>query len=270
MSKLSQIKQILDEHPTYSARRIGELVGLHRVTVNWYIRKLNIPRDRKFLQKLNNTKRSFNIIISNEAEQVILGSILGDGTITKWNKSENSRKNLNSCLVINHTEPQLDYLLYKKSLLEKFGIRCQKVRKLNKEVIDIKYSHSINGIEVKNNNRYTLSTRRAINFNKYRDLFYKEKKFINRYLYKLSALGLAIWYMDDGFKHDTTYHLCTNCFSKKDIYLLQKILYHNFKLETTVDKNNIIRIRSKSSKLFTSIIEEFVCKSMEYKLNRRP
>lgn len=269
MGKIDTIKQILEEHPYYSARVIGEIVGLSRQTVIWYIRKLNIPRDREFLRKANNTKRSFEIDISEEAEQIILGSILGDGNITNWKRFKNSKLNLNSSLVINHTEPQLEYILYKKQLLEKYGIRCQKLRKIDKDIIEQRYSHSIKNIKVKSNTRYTLSTRKAITFNKYRDMFYKDKKIVNRYIYKLRALGLAIWYMDDGYKHDNTYHLCTNCFSSKDVKLLQKMLYHNFNIETTVDKRHIIRIKCKSANIFTSLIEPFICESMKYKLNRR-
>lgn len=269
MNNKEKIKQILEEHPTYSARKIGELIGLSRQTVNWYIRKLGIPRDREFLRKNNNTNRSFGVNISETAEQIIIGSILGDGSITKHKRFENSKLNLNSTLVIQHTEPQLEYLIYKKELLEDNGIRCQKISKLDKKVIETKYPSSINGRPIKANTRYTLRTRRCISFNKYRDLFYNNKKYINKYIYKLKDLGLAIWYMDNGFKHDNTYYLCTDCFSSKDLLLLQKVLYHNFSLETIIDNRNRIRIKSKSSKLFTSIIEKFVCDSMKYKINRR-
>lgn len=269
MRKIEQIKQILEEYPMYSAREVGKIVGLSRQTVNWYIRKLGISRDRELLRKLNNTKRSFPITISETAEQIILGSILGDGMITKWKRFEDSKLNLNSALVIQHTKPQLEYLLYKKELLENNGIKCQKVRQLDEKTITEKYPSIINGKTIKANTRYTLSTRKAISFNIYRDMFYKDKKYINKYIFKLKELGLAIWYMDDGYKHDNTYYLCTDCFSYKDLKLLQIVLYHNFNLETIIDKRNRIRIKSKSSRLFTSIIEKFVCQSMKYKINRR-
>lgn len=269
MKKIELIKQILDQNPMYSAREIGKIVGLSRQTVNWYIKKLGIFRDRELLRKNNNTKRSFSINISNTAEQIILGSILGDGMITKWKRCQNSKLNLNSALVIQHTEPQLEYLLYKKKLLENNGIKCSKISKLNKEVIEQKYSSSINGKKLKANTRYTLRTRKNISFNIYRNLFYKDIKYINKYIYKLKDLGLAIWYMDDGYKHDNTYYLCTDCFSYKDLQLLQKVLYHNFNIETIIDKRKRIRIRSKSSNIFTNIIEKFVCDSMKYKINRR-
>lgn len=269
MKKIDTIKQILVDNPLYSARKIGEIVGLSRQTINWYIKKLGIPRDRELLRKNNNTNRSLSIIISDTAEQIILGSILGDGMITKWRRDKNSQLNHNSSLVIQHTESQLDYLLYKKSLLEDNGIKCIKIGILDKEVIKEKYTSIINGKRIKANTRYTLSTRKSLSFNIYRSLFYKKVKYINRYIYKLKDLGLAIWYMDDGYKHDNTYYLCTDCFSHKDLILLQKVLYHNFNLETIIDNRKRIRIKSKSSKIFTNIIEKFVCESMKYKINRR-
>lgn len=268
-NKREQIKNIALKNPNLSAREIGKLVNLHRTTVNYHLRKLNIFRDRATLQKCNNTQRSFDIEISNEAEQIILGSILGDGTITKWKRCTNSKLNLNSSLTICHTSPQKDYLLYKKQLLEKYGIKCHKISIIPKERLQ-KYCPTILGKTYTINDRYSLSTRRAISFNKYRDLFYKDIKYINPYIKKLDNLGLAIWYMDDGYKHVGTYFLCTNCFDLESVKLLQEVLLENFNIETTLNKGYkgayIIHIRAKSANLFKSKIESFICDSMKYKL----
>lgn len=272
-NKKLQIKEIIKKNPLLSAREIGKLVGLHRCTVNWYIRSLGIYRDRETIRRSNNTKRSFEITISDNAEQIILGSILGDGMISKWNRNKDSKKNLNSHLVIQHTEPQKEYIFYKKKLLEENGIRCQSIKVLSGKVIEQKYKSVINGIELKSSSRYTLCTRRAITFNKYRDLFYNPTKYVNRYIYKLKALGLAIWFMDDGSSSNNRYFLYTNCFDKKSIILLQSMLKHNFNIITSVNKgkNNqyILYIKAESRELFTSIITPYICDSMRYKLIQR-
>ena len=272
-SKKSQIKKIIEESPLLSAREIGKLVGLHRCTVNKYINELGIHRDRETIRKSNNTKRSFEIEITSIAEQVILGSILGDGMITKWKRFEDSKKNLNSNLVIQHTEPQKDYIFYKKKLLEENGIRCQSIKVLPGEIIKEKYNSVINGVELKANSRYILCTRRAISFNKYRDMFYKSSKYVNRYIYKLGALGLAIWFMDDGSSNNSRYFLHTNCFNKNSINLLQNMLKHNFNIYSSVNKRRdnqyILYIKAKSRELFTSIISPYICDSMKYKLIQR-
>lgn len=270
MDKREQVKKVIEEFPLLSAREIGKIVKLHRCTVNNYLHKLGIYRDRETVRKNNNTKRSFEIIISENAEQIILGSILGDGMISKWVRYKNSKKNLNSHLVIQHTEPQKEYIFYKKELLERSGIKCQSIKVLDGNIIRQKYPSYINGIELRANSRYTLCTRRAISINKYRDMFYKKNKYVNRYIYKLKPLGLAIWFMDDGSSNNNRYFLHTNCFNLKSLKLLQKVLKHNFNIDTTLNKHRegqyIIYIKASSRDLFTSIIKPYICKSMEYKL----
>lgn len=272
MNKEEQIKLIIGKNPLLSAREIGKKLNLSRQTVIYYLHKLNIYRDRELIRKNNNTKRSFEIPISENAEQIILGSILGDGMITKWKRYDNSKKNLNSNLVIQHTEPQKQYIYYKKLLLENNGIKCCNIRVLNGEIIEQQYPSIINNRVVKANTRYTLCTRRAITLNKYRDMFYKDKKYINRYVYKLKALGLAIWFMDDGSSNNNRYFLYTNCFDIKSLLLLQKMLNHNFNIKTTLNKcregQYIIYIKSESRELFTTIISPYICDSMKYKLIR--
>lgn len=52
-----QILEILKKNPTLSNREIGKIVGKARSTVQYYLNKLGIHRDRKTQQKLNNTCR---------------------------------------------------------------------------------------------------------------------------------------------------------------------------------------------------------------------
>lgn len=259
------ILEILKNHPNLSNREIGKIIGKSRTTIQYYLNKLNIHRDRKLMQKLNNTERNVCLKISDNAEQVILGSILGDGYIATNRKPEDSKKILNSYLAIIHSDKQLEYLKYKKQLLENEGIKCYiKSRKKPK-------THYINGLEVRDSESYELRSLRNIAFNRYRNLFYKNKKYINRYIYKLNALGLAIWYMDDGCYAKNGIHLYTNCFSIKDDKLLLKVLKHNFNIEATLQKTSnvgkCIYIKAKSKKLFLKLVTPYVCKSMFYKID---
>lgn len=262
MEKL--ILEILKENPTLSNREIGKLIGKARTTVQYYLNKLNIHRDRKQQQKLNNTSRENMLSITDNAEQIILGSILGDGSISKHRKPSNTKETLNSQLIITHGIKQLEYLKYKKDLLESEGIKCHlKERKIYK-------THYIKGIKVKENGSYILRTARNVSFNKYRNLFYSKKKYINRYIYKLNSLGLAIWYMDDGCFNKHSICLYTNGFSIKDDYLLLEVLKHNFNIEATLHKtSNIgrcIYIKAKSRKRFLELVNPHICESMKYKI----
>ena len=260
------ILEILKTNPNLSNREIGKKIGRSRSTVQYYLNKLDIHRDRKVMQKLNNTCRRKCIEINNTAEQIILGSILEDGYIAKYRNPINSKEVLNSYLSIVHGVKQLDYLKYKKDLLEKEGIKCTiKSRKCTK-------THYIKGLEVKENGSFELKTLRNFSFNKYRDLFYKNKKYINRYVYKLNALGLAIWFMDDStYSKKGSIYLYTNNFSIKDDILLLKMLKHNFNIEGSLHKtSNIgrcIYIKAKSRKLFLDIIRPYICENMKYKID---
>ena len=62
------ILEILRENPNLSNREIGKRIGKARATVQYYLNKLGIHRDRKEMQKLNNTCRRKCIEISCNAE----------------------------------------------------------------------------------------------------------------------------------------------------------------------------------------------------------
>lgn len=263
---LNKIREIITKNPTLSNREIGKLVGLSRSGIQYYLNKLNIHRDRKQQQKLNNTNRAKCIKISNNAEQIILGSILGDGYMSPNRHPINTSLTLNSELRINHSIKQEEYIKYKKNLLENEGIKCY----LQYNDLTKSKPHCIKGKEVKCKGLYYLKTLRNISFNFYRDMFYRPNKKLCRYLYKLNSLGLAIWFMDDGCKNGKSFVLCTDNFTNKEVKLLQKILKHNFNLDTTIQKSNIgnprIYIKTSCREHFINIVSKYICKSMMYKL----
>lgn len=261
-----QILEILKENPTLSNREIGKIVGKSRTCIQYYLNKLNIHRDRKVQQKLNNTCREKSLSISPVAEQIILGSILGDGYMSPNRHPQDTHLTLNSELRICQGIKQKEYIEYKKSLLENEGIKCH----LNFIDSSKMKPHYIKGIEVKENGTYHLKTQRNVAFNFYRNLFYKPNKKLCRYLYKLTALGLAIWFMDDGYKNGKGWVLCTNGFTFKEVKLLRTILKHNFYLDTTLRKSRLkqplIYIRSSCREKFLNLVSPYVCDSMHYKL----
>ena len=259
------ILKLLNENPNYSSTVIAEKLGKSRNTINKYINELNIPRDRKLLQKCNNTQRSFPIQISENVEQIILGSILGDGNITKHKRFIDSKKNINSCLNIKHSIKQTEYTLFKYSLLNDNGLKTHISKvKFNKNIT------KINNRIITDNGFIVCYTRKCISLNKYRDIFYKDIKYINKYIYKLKALGLAIWFQDDGSKNISGYYLHTQSFTLKDMKLLQKVLLHNFNINSNIHKTRNqynIYIKKESVKIFNNLILPFMCPSMKYKLH---
>lgn len=261
-----RILEILKENPTLSNREIGKIVGKTRGTIQYYMNKLNIHRDRKTQQKLNNTCREKSISITQKAEQIILGSILGDGYMSPNRHPKDTHLTLNSELRISHGIKQKEYAEYKRHLLEMEGIRCT----LNYIDKSKNPKHYIKGIEVRSDGVYYLKTQRNVSFNYYRDMFYRPNKKLCRYLYKLNALGLAIWFMDDGFKNGRGWVLCTDCFTVKEVQLLRSILKHNFDLDTTFRKSTLgnpqIYIRTSCREKFLNLVSPYVCECMHYKL----
>lgn len=269
MTTQEKVKQLAEQHPEWSARKIAEQIGVTRAVVVYHYHKCGIVRDRKEMQRLNNTCRDSPITISNVAEQIILGSILGDGSISKHRESvENTKLRLNSQLTIVHGEAQKQYLLYKKELLENEGIKGYVTRKLGE-----KGSRLIKGIPIYSKDSFELRTIRNSSFNKYRDLFYEDKKYINEYIQKLGPLGLAIWYLDDGNLYKRTVRFYTNCFTDNGLVILQKMLKDNFDINTSIhrgpSKGKTIYIKTDSYDKFFKIINQYIPDCMKYKIDTK-
>ena len=191
------------------------------------------------------TKRKF-IRLSKEQKSLLIALLIGDGTISS-----------NYVFKLSHSTLQREYLEWKVELLNKYGIKNNGV----KEYIS-KCGYNT-GKSVLYSQMSLIPTIKAL-----RRSVYTPKKTITRKLLEwLNPLGLAIWYMDDGFKHDKTYHFCTDCFSTKDVKLLQNVLKHNFDLDTTVDSKNRIRIKTSSAKQFKELILPYIHENMLYKLH---
>lgn len=73
--------------------------------------------------------------------------------------------------------------------------------------------------------------------------------------------------MDDGYLDRNKYPiLMTENFLSQDVAFLAEILAETFQLESTIAKNQRIRIRSTSADKFFQLIEPHIHKSMRYKL----
>lgn len=265
MNIREQIIEILKENPNLSCKEIGKVLNKSRSTIAFHLKKLNIVRDRNEIRKLNNNIRSYPIKITDNAHQIILGSILGDGYISKISRNENSKLNLNSCLRIKHSLKQKAYCLYKQSLLEKENIIIYTKEKLPNQKICF-----IENRQIKDNGSFELITQKNISINFYRNEFYNSEKIITDKIFDLKPLGLAIWYMDDGSKHKSSYYLHTDGFNIESQQILIKMLYKNFNIKSVLHKtksNYNIYIKQESKDLFTNLIKEFICDNMLYKLH---
>lgn len=217
----------------------------------------NIPLTKGEKIAWSNIRRTApELEITSTAEQIILGSLLGDGCIV--------RKRTNCIFTFNHSLIQADYAFYKVNLLQKEGIT------MRYEEMPHSYRQGcINGRLIKDNGYARGTTETNIAFNKYRDEWYSLNKQVPDSIVKLAPLGLAIWYMDDGGIHyPTGAYLSTNGFNHESQVKLVNVLKDNFDVTAHIHKNQnkeIIYITQKDRNKFLDIIRPYVIGSMKYK-----
>ena len=116
--------------------------------------------------------------ITKESRNLLIGMLLGDGTISN-----------NNVFKIAHSESQKDYLEWKIKQLKEAGIRNNGVKSY------IKTKGYTIGVPVYYTQLNTIPFIKVL-----RKVFYKEKKILGnrKLLNRLDAKGIAIWYMDDG------------------------------------------------------------------------
>ena len=85
-------------------------------------------------------------------------------------------------------------------------------------------------------------------------------------LYSLDGLGIAIWFMDDGFKDGKTYKFATNCFTKEELKNVVDFFKIKYGIIVTIHSSNVIRIATKSAETFKNLIKDFIHEDCLYKL----
>lgn len=252
----AEIIKYVIENPLITGVELSKKFGMSNSTANRYLVKIlpNRPQNQSLI--LSNKKRIKSLIITENTHQIIIGSLLGDGSMVDG---------ISTRLVINHSVLQKDYALYKKELLEKENVivyfRERKLSQIEKKIKDR---------VIKDNGYVTVETLKTPDLLCYRNAFYPlGKRTIPKITETLNALGLAIWFMDDGSKNISSYYLCSLAYTQDENKYLQKILLKNFNIKSSLHKNYdkyLIYIKAESRELFTSIIKPYVCESMKYKL----
>lgn len=209
----------------------------HKIlTPNGYIKAEDLRVGDKIIQKV--PCYDFNEI----QEQILIGSMLGDGAISKKGDSYRFR--------LTHCEEQEAYFRFKTSFFEG---KSYKRDKDNALLFDSKSSYI---------------------FKKYRDDWYcnDTKKHIIPKDLKLSPLTLAIWFMDDGsFNNESkkSIEIYTNTFNEESVSFLVKKLREEYLVDCSYRVKNdhyIITFSRAGTKSFLDIISPYVVPSMTYKL----
>ena len=139
--------------------------------------------------------------LSKEQKSLLIGLLLGDGTISS-----------NYVFKLSHSEAQREFLEWKIDLLNKFGFKNNGVKEY---ISTCGYNK---GNKVLYSQMSLNPTIKALR----RTVYIPKKHITRRLLNWLTPIGLAIWYMDDG---------CINVNTSKQRSSIQ----HTIKIATCVD-----------------------------------
>ena len=192
----------------------------------------------------------------NQAMQVFLGSMFGDGSLYPYKGGRIGYTEM-------HSLKQKDYLIWKMKIMSKrfnFANSPYIFNKYDKRTKKIYPSIKIDSSEWRK-------------LKKYYQIFYKDgRKVIPiRLLYKLNKLGLAIWYQDDGYygygKYTSVFS--TDAFNYKEVLIIMKFFKNKFGIESRLvrkgDAYNFEFDRDNTEK-FLKLIRDYIHPIMTYKL----
>lgn len=199
--------------------------------------------------------RCVQVSMNNELKQLLIGSLLGDGSFVSSGKAT-----VNYYLSIAHGSKQKAYLEYKLAILSKHNLASKIAERT---YTDKRFK---NGIYTE----YRIKTRLHPIFTEIRNKYYDEaghKRVKYEFVKDIDALGLAIWYMDDGYvtKNSCIFSSCS--FTLEEQEILSQILLDKYDLHFNLGKHdNSMYLQVSDFPKFVSIIEPFVIDSMRYKL----
>lgn len=224
----------------YTYEKIAEELGIGHTAVSNYAISLGLTNN------LSN-----KIIPTYEEEQIILGTLYGDGSMPKLINSRNASLNFA------HSLKQEGYCKWKAEKLIRFKCR-------------IKYKTEHDKRTDKDYHCCYVNTGTATYLTSIYYKYYKENrvKFIDKEtLYKLDGLGVAVWFMDDGCKDSSSYKIATNCFSLEELEIIAQFFKEKFGINTSIQtSSHNIYIKADSRDKFTNLVKPYIHKDCLYKL----
>lgn len=197
----------------------------------------------KDITKNDKLLTQIDIKMSQDQKQIILGSMLGDMTVSQRNK--------NTTKIILQNSQQEEYLKWKLSSLDNLEFNKTKYNVKDKTFV-----------------KYSSKPTKEINIltNKY-----KNQADIVR---DIDELGLAVWYMDDGHFDTSGYHsrssICVKSIKECEAKDIVDILNSKFGFRSSYSETQrAIIFKAKDTIELNKIIYKYVPKSMRYKLEKR-
>ena len=203
-------------------------------------------------QGLKSNSKNENIKPKNTIqEQIILGSIIGDGCLFRSGKGEKCNYRLN----VAHSLKQKQYMEFKYNSIKDM---------INSKLFIKKQFHN------KAKKEYTCISFQSVACPYYTELYniwYKEgKKIIPKEISQLDELGLAIKFFDDGYKEHNGLAISMCDYDEESINNFMKILYKKFNISTNLHSNKNIYIPAKEKNSFKDIVIKYSTPDVLYKL----
>lgn len=183
------------------------------------------------------------------SEQVLIGSLLGDGNLRRPTKNRNAVYSEEHCL------KQADYLKWKNDFLgfKECLVTRTDVRRKGKKTYQ----------------QCCIYSPATPELNVYHTLFYPngKKTITNTILNKLDLLGIIVWYCDDGSYHygNRQIVLCTDGHSKQENELIITFFKEKYGIDFIYSCGRLFLNRIEAAK-FVNLIKDLMPPSMSYKL----
>ena len=207
---------------------IAAIYSVSSMTVRHWLNRSDIPTRPSTQDVYKELKISE---FSHTQKSIIIGSVLGDGSITIGKDCKNAR------FTEKHSEKQKDYLLWKNNLLKPFV--------KSKIQITEPLKHIISGISCDVSKSFCLTTISHPYLTNVRNIFYNDlgKKIVPENLYSMmDGLVMTVWLCDDGcFTYDKSsgiyrLDLHTESFTyKENVFLCREILSKFFNMSFRIN-----------------------------------
>lgn len=233
------MEQLFQQGKSY--KEISKITGYNINSVSgWGLRSHGKLIDR-------NKSRRQSIPITDEQNEYLFGTLMGDGNLQLFNKNNNSVLGRT-----NHSIKQYTYCLYKQKVLSPLTYPV-KLRTI-----------TLNGKEY--NQCYFCFKPNTDLLNMYY-LFYKNgKKDIPEDLSLLTPKAMAWWFMDDGTSSGKcSISIATCSFSLDGLLRLKKFLKDRYDIDVTIQKDFKIYFHADSAIKFYNLIKEYIIDDMLYK-----
>lgn len=202
----------------------------------------------------NTVGRQF--FISQSQEEIINGSLLGDGRLECRSQKGSAR------FRVHHGWKQKNLVFWKYEVLKNL-VSCPP-----KKIVCWK-----NPKNDQDYHSWYFHTRTLLELKEFYERFYPgegEKALPEEIGTILTPLSLAVWYMDDGSCYKKGVTLNTHNFSKVENKILKEIFKKKFNLDCDLNRDRDkwrLRFHKSSFGKFCDLIKPYIIPSMEYKLS---